>query len=117
MKNIPHRVSDRREDLPIELVMAMLNGAVDALELDGTEDCTKGELKQLFRDLAEVLYLEDAGECVRVIMTIPALRMSVEGLLGSKVFVHKAERLAMVSAEIARREIDQMLSEQKEKLA
>ena len=78
MKKIPTHGTDRGEELPIELLMQVLNGAVDSLELDGTEDCTKVELKQLFRDLAEVLYLEDANECVRVMMSLPSLLMAVE---------------------------------------
>lgn len=117
MKNIPNLVNDRHADLHLALVKAMLCGAVDAVELDGTEDCTKKELKSLLMDLTDALYLDDAAEGVRRIVDSPDLLTAVEGIRGYKAFAHKSERLAMVSAEVARRQIDQILAEQKEKSA
>ena len=109
MKNIPNIALDLREALPVEIVRAMLSDAVAAVEMDGTEDCTRVELKTLCMDLAGALYLESDEECVARIVGRPDLLTAVEAIRGSKIFSYKRERLAMVSAEIARREIEATL--------
>ena len=96
-------------DIPPELVKAMLRGAVDAIKLDGSEDCTKAELTALLMDLTDALYLDDAEECVMRIVGRPDLLEAAEGIRGYRTFAHKQERFAMVSAEVARREINQIL--------
>ena len=64
MKNIPQHAPGLPSDRPPELVKAMLRGAVDAIKLDGSEDCTKAELTALLMELTDALYLDDAEACV-----------------------------------------------------
>ena len=111
MQNNPAPTLEHWPNLPLELVKVLLNGAVDALKLDGTEDCTRAELRQLLMELAEALYLDDDEECVMRIVGRPDLLTAVEGIRGYKAFAHKRERLAMVDAEVARREISRLLQE------
>ena len=69
MRNRPNIALGLGEDPSVKIVKAMLNDAVAAIEMDGTEDCTRVELKTLCMDLADAAYLESDQECVQRIVS------------------------------------------------
>ncbi|MBG6074209.1 hypothetical protein [Polaromonas sp. CG_9.11] len=97
--------------LTLELVKNLLCVAVDSLEMDGSEYCSRAELKQMWLDLAEALYLLDASEGVARIIGRPELLLILEGVRGYGIFKNCGERLAMIASELARREMDQVFAD------
>ena len=70
--------------------------------------------KTPFMELIDALWLESDEESVARIVGRPDLLKAAQEVNGCIIFAHKGERLAMVSAELARLEIDKLFCEKDE---